>query len=160
MSDLAGNDISWAIRKRRVAANPQAIYSKLGDLLCEQGRFGQKTQGGWYDYRANDRTAHPSELVGQLIRQHAQTLGIQQRQISDEEIVQRLVLSLANEGRKILRDGIAARASDIDIVYLKGYGFPTHRGGPMFYADRLGWDKVDELIHQFATGHQGNTWKI
>ena len=160
MSDLAGNDISWAIRKRRLAANPLAIYSKLGDLLCERGRFGQKTQAGWYDYRANDRTAHPSELVGQLIRQHAQTLGIKQRQISDEEIVQRLVLSLANEGRKILRDGIAARASDIDIVYLKGYGFPTHRGGPMFYADGIGWDKVDELIHQFAAGHQGKTWTI
>ncbi|WP_395009680.1 3-hydroxyacyl-CoA dehydrogenase NAD-binding domain-containing protein [Undibacterium sp.] len=159
MSDLAGNDISWAIRKRRVAANPQAIYSKLGDLLCEQGRFGQKTQAGWYDYQANDRTAHPSEFVGQLIKQHAQALGVKQRQISDEEIVQRLVLSLVNEGRKILRDGIAARASDIDIVYLKGYGFPSHRGGPMFYADGLGWDRVDDLIHQFALGHQGGTWQ-
>jgi 3-hydroxyacyl-CoA dehydrogenase len=159
MSDLAGNDISWAIRKRRVEANPQAIYSKLGDLLCEQGRFGQKTQAGWYDYHANDRTAHPSEFVGRLIQQHALTLGVKQRQISDEEIVQRLVLSLANEGRKILRDGIAARASDIDIVYLKGYGFPMHRGGPMFYASGLGWDKVDTLIHQFSTGHQGNTWQ-
>nr|WP_315481059.1 3-hydroxyacyl-CoA dehydrogenase NAD-binding domain-containing protein [uncultured Undibacterium sp.] len=160
MSDLAGNDISWAIRKRRLAANPQAIYSKLGDLLCEQGRFGQKTQAGWYDYQANDRTAHPSELVNQIIRQHAQTLGVLQRQINDEEVVQRLVLALANEGRKILRDGIAARASDIDIVYLKGYGFPLHRGGPMFYADGLGWDKVDALLMQFQHGHQGGTWVL
>ncbi|MBC3830568.1 enoyl-CoA hydratase/isomerase family protein [Undibacterium amnicola] len=160
MSDLAGNDISWAIRKRRHAANPQAIYSKLGDLLCEQGRFGQKTQAGWYDYQANDRTAHPSELVHQIIKQHAQTLGVTQRQINDEEIVQRLVLALANEGRKILRDGIAARASDIDIVYLKGYGFPLHRGGPMFYANNLDWDKVDGLLQQFQQGHQGGTWLL
>lgn len=160
MNDLAGNDISWAIRKRRLAANPHAIYSKLGDLLCEQGRFGQKTQAGWYDYQANDRTAHPSELVVQMIRAHTEALGVVQRQISDEEIVQRLVLSLANEGRKILRDGIAARASDIDIVYLKGYGFPLHRGGPMFYADNLGWDKVESLLQQFQQGHQGGTWTL
>lgn len=160
MNDLAGNDISWAIRKRRLAANPHAIYSKLGDLLCEQGRFGQKTQAGWYDYQANDRTAHPSDLVVQMIRAHAKALGGVQRQISDEEIVQRLVLSLANEGRKILRDGIAARASDIDIVYLKGYGFPLHRGGPMFYADNLGWDKVESLLQQFQQGHQGGTWTL
>jgi 3-hydroxyacyl-CoA dehydrogenase len=87
-------------------------------------------------------------------------LGVAQRQISDEEIVQRLVLALANEGRKILRDGIAARASDIDIVYLKGYGFPLHRGGPMFYADHLGWDKVDNLLQQFQSGHRGETWVL
>lgn len=158
MNDLAGNDISWAIRKRRLAANPNAIYSKLGDLLCEQGRFGQKTQAGWYDYQVGDRTAHPSDLVMQMICAHAQALGVVQRHISDEEIVQRLVLSLANEGRKILRDGIAARSSDIDIVYLKGYGFPLHRGGPMVYAENIGWDKVDILLHHFQQGHQGNTW--
>lgn len=158
MSDLAGNDISWAIRKRRVAANPNAIYSKLGDLLCEQGRFGQKTQAGWYDYQPNDRSAYPSELVVELIRQHSLQMAIPQRDISDTEIVQRLVLALANEGRKILQDGIAARSSDIDIVYLKGYGFPLHRGGPMFYADHLGWDTVDALIAQFAAGHRGETW--
>jgi 3-hydroxyacyl-CoA dehydrogenase len=160
MSDLAGNDISWAIRKRRLTANPDAIYSKLGDLLCEQGRFGQKTQAGWYDYQPNDRSAYPSELVVQMIRQHSHDMAIPQRDISDTEIVQRLVLALANEGRKILRDGIAARSSDIDIVYLKGYGFPLHRGGPMFYADHLGWDTVDALIAQFAAGHQGQTWLV
>jgi 3-hydroxyacyl-CoA dehydrogenase len=83
---------------------------------------------------------------------------VPQRQISDEEIVQRLVLALANEGRKILRDGIAARASDIDLVYLKGYGFPIHRGGPMYFAESLGWEKVDQLLQQFQQGHQGQTW--
>lgn len=158
MNDLAGNDISWAIRKRRIAANPSAIYSKLGDRLCEMGRFGQKTKAGWYDYQANDRTAYSSDIVNQMIHAHARELGVPQRQISDEEIVQRLVLALANEGRKILRDSIAARASDIDLVYLKGYGFPMHRGGPMYFAESLGWEKVDQLLQQFQQGHQGQTW--
>lgn len=160
MNDLAGNDISWAIRQRRRAANPESIYSSLGDLLCEQGRFGQKRQAGWYDYQANERTAHPSALVNNMIQQHAREMQIPQRQISDEEIVQRLVLSLANEGRKILRDGIAARSSDIDVVYWKGYGFPNVRGGPMFYAEQLGWNQVDARIAEYASGHRGNTWTL
>ncbi|MBR7798570.1 3-hydroxyacyl-CoA dehydrogenase NAD-binding domain-containing protein [Undibacterium fentianense] len=160
MNDLAGNDISWAIRKRRLAANPQLIYSKLGDILCEQGRFGQKSRAGWYDYHEGDRTAYPSIIVEEIIRQHANALGIPQRQIGAEEIVQRLVLALANEGRKILLDKIAARSSDIDLVYLKGYGFPAYRGGPMFYAEQMTWDQVDRLIRQFQTGHRGNTWTI
>lgn len=158
MNDLAGNDISWAIRQRRRAANPAVVYSKLGDLLCELGRYGQKTQAGWYDYRPNERTAYPSTIVEQFIKQYAHDTGIAQRQISDEEIVQRLVFALANEGRKILRDKIAVRASDIDIVYLKGYGFPAHRGGPMFYAESLKWDVVDTKIAEFARGHRGGTW--
>lgn len=160
MNDLAGNDISWAIRQRRRAANPAVVYSKLGDLLCELGRYGQKTQAGWYDYRPNERTAYPSTIVEQLIRQHAHDTGIAQRQINDDEIVQRLVLALANEGRKILRDKIAVRASDIDVVYLKGYGFPAHRGGPMFFAQSLGWDAVDTRIAEFARGHRGETWVV
>lgn len=160
MNDLAGNDISWAIRQRRRAANPNAIYSRLGDLLCEKGRYGQKTQAGWYDYRADDRTAYPSTMVEQMIKQYAHDKAIVQRKIGDEEIVLRLVLALANEGRKILRDKIAHRASDIDIVYLKGYGFPAYRGGPMFFAQQLGWDRVDELIRGYALGHQGETWGL
>lgn len=160
MNDLAGNDISWAIRQRRRAANPAVVYSKLGDLLCEQGRYGQKTQAGWYDYRPNERTAYPSTKVEQFIRQHAHDMGFAQRQVSDEEIVQRLVFALANEGRKILRDKIAVRASDIDVVYLKGYGFPTHRGGPMFYAQSVGWEMLDARINEFAQGHRGATWVL
>lgn len=160
MNDLAGNDISWAIRQRRRAANPDALYSKLGDLLCEEGRYGQKTQAGWYDYRPNERIAYPSPHVEQMIRQHAHDHGFIQRQISDEEIVNRLVLALANEGRKLLRDKIAVRASDIDVVYLKGYGFPAHRGGPMFYAEKLGWDVVDAKLAEFSRGHRGASWII
>jgi 3-hydroxyacyl-CoA dehydrogenase len=160
MSDLAGNDISWAIRKRRRQNNPQAIYSGLGDLLCEQGRYGQKTNAGWYDYQVNDRTAYPSEVVNQMIKQHANELGVMPRQVSDEEIVQRLVFSLVNEGEKLLLDGIAARSSDIDVVYLKGYGFPLHRGGPMFYADSVGKENVHMAIEKFALGHRGETWKL
>lgn len=159
VSDLAGNDISWAIRKARRISKPNEIYSDLGDLLCEQGRFGQKTQAGWYDYQVGDRTAQPSTAVANMIRDYAQKNGFKQRLISDQEIVERLVFALANEGRKILKDGIAARSSDIDIVYLKGYGFPKHRGGPMFYAELVGWEYVDAAIDAFSKGHRGSTWK-
>ncbi|WMW78906.1 3-hydroxyacyl-CoA dehydrogenase NAD-binding domain-containing protein [Undibacterium cyanobacteriorum] len=158
MSDLAGNDISWAVRKARKLSKPDEIYSALGDLLCEAGRFGQKTKAGWYDYQDNDRTAYPSEFVLVLIRQHALEQGYAQREVGDEEIVQRLVLALANEGRKIVEEGIAARASDVDVVYLKGYGFPKHRGGPMFYAQTLGWETVSQKLREFASGHRGETW--
>lgn len=159
MSDLAGNDISWAVRKARKLSKPDEVYSELGDRLCEMGRFGQKTQAGWYDYRENDRTAYPSTLVEEMIRQHAIEKGFTQRQISDDEIVERLVFALVNEGRKILNDGIASRASDIDIVYLKGYGFPKHRGGPMFWAESFGWETLNSKIQQFSNGHRGNTWR-
>ncbi|MBC3879981.1 enoyl-CoA hydratase/isomerase family protein [Undibacterium sp. LX40W] len=158
VSDLAGNDISWAIRKARRISKPDEIYSDLGDLLCEQGRFGQKTQAGWYDYTAGDRTAHPSALVANMIGDYSQKNGFKQRSISDQEIVERLIFALANEGRKILEDKIAARSSDIDVVYLKGYGFPRHRGGPMFYAELVGWDYVDAAIDTFSRGHRGETW--
>lgn len=158
VSDLAGNDISWAIRKARRIAKPHEIYSDLGDILCEKGRFGQKTQAGWYDYHAGDRTAYPSELVNAMIRDYANEKGFVQRDISDEEIVERLVFALVNEGRKILVDKIAARASDIDVVYLKGYGFPKHRGGPMFYAEVVGQNYVQAAIERFSKGHRGATW--
>ncbi|MBY0573083.1 MAG: enoyl-CoA hydratase/isomerase family protein [Undibacterium sp.] len=160
MSDLAGNDVSWAIRKHRRQIDPTVVYSRLGDLLCEQGRFGQKTKAGWYDYHEQDRTALPSETVAQLIKQHAQELQVEQRVIADEEIVQRLVFALVNEGAKILHEGIASRASDIDLVYVKGYGFPAFRGGPMYYAQNLGWDKIAAVIGQFAQGYRGNTWVL
>lgn len=158
MNDLAGNDISWAIRKRRREQNPQALYSRLGDLLCEQARYGQKTNAGWYDYREGERKAIPSAWVENLIQTHATEQGFLQRAIEDEEIVERLVFALANEGRKIRKEGIAMRASDIDIVYLKGYGFPKHHGGPMYYTENLGWDYLDQKIAVFAQGHRGESW--
>ena len=150
MGDLAGNDIGWAIRKRRYQEKPDMKYSKTADLLCELGRFGQKTGAGWYDYQAGKRDAIPSQLVVDMVEKHRKDMGITPRKISDEEIVQRLVYSLVNEAAHILEEGIASRASDIDMVYLTGYGFPIHRGGPMQYADTVGLFNVAQSMKRFA----------
>jgi len=150
MGDLAGNDIGWAIRKRRYVEKPDLRYSKTADLLCEMGRFGQKTGAGWYDYAPGKRDAIPSEVVVKMVEEHRKALGITPRKISDEEIVQRLVYSLVNEAAKILEEGIASKASDIDMVYLTGYGFPLWRGGPMCYADQQGLFNVAQTMKRFA----------
>ncbi|NBW50680.1 MAG: 3-hydroxyacyl-CoA dehydrogenase [Betaproteobacteria bacterium] len=150
MGDLAGNDIGWAIRKRRYLEKPHMKYSKTADLLCEKGRFGQKTGAGWYDYVPGKRDAIPNAEVVAMIEEHRKALGITPRKISDEEIVQRLVFSLVNEAAHILEEGIAAKASDIDIVYIFGYGFPAHRGGPMNYADEVGLFNVVQAMNRFA----------
>ncbi len=150
MGDLAGNDIGWAIRKRRYEEKPGMKYSKTADLLCEIGRFGQKTGAGWHDYLPGKRDAIPSALVVEMIDKHRKSLGIEPRKISDDEIVQRLVYSLVNEGAHILEDGIASKASDIDMVYITGYGFPFHRGGPMLYADQVGLFNVVQAMKRFA----------
>jgi 3-hydroxyacyl-CoA dehydrogenase len=150
MGDLAGNDIGWAIRKRRYVEKPAMRYSKTADLLCEMGRYGQKTGAGWYDYQPGKRDAMPSAVVVKMIEDHRQSLGITPRQISDDEIVHRLVYSLVNEAARILEEGIASKASDIDMVYLTGYGFPLHRGGPMCYADQQGLFNVVQAMKRFA----------
>ncbi len=150
MSDLAGNDIGWAIRKRRYVEMPQMKYSKTADLLCEQGRFGQKTGAGWYDYVPGKRDAVPSAQVVKMIEDHRAALGITPRKISEDEIVQRLVYALINEGARILEDGIANKSSDIDIVYIYGYGFPVHRGGPINYANEVGLFNVVRAMQRFA----------
>jgi 3-hydroxyacyl-CoA dehydrogenase len=150
MSDLAGNDIGWAIRKRRYVEKPEIRYSRIADRLCEMGRFGQKTGAGWYDYQPGKRDAIPSPVVEKMIEDHRRELGITPRAIGDEEIVQRLVFALVNEGAKILEEGIASKASDIDMVYLTGYGFPLHRGGPMCYADTFGLFNVVQAMKRFA----------
>ena len=149
MGDLAGNDIGWAIRKRRAQERPNMLYSRTADKLCELGRFGQKTGAGWYDYKEGKRDAIPSELVVKMIEDHRKELGVTPRKISDEEIVQRLVFALVNEGARILEDGIASKASDIDMVYLTGYGFPIQRGGPMLYADQVGLFNVVQAMKRF-----------
>ncbi|KQP38864.1 3-hydroxyacyl-CoA dehydrogenase NAD-binding domain-containing protein [Pseudorhodoferax sp. Leaf274] len=151
MGDLAGNDIGWAIRKRRYVEKPGMKYSKTADLLCERGRFGQKTGAGWYDYVAGKRDAVPNAEVVKMIEEHRKALGITPRKISDEEIVQRLVFALVNEAAHILEEGIANKASDIDVVYIFGYGFPVHRGGPMLYADQVGLFNVVQAMQRFAT---------
>jgi 3-hydroxyacyl-CoA dehydrogenase len=150
MGDLAGNDIGWAIRKRRAQERPNMLYSRSADKLCELGRFGQKTGAGWYDYQPGKRDAIPSKLVEDMVAEHRKSLGIEPRRIADEEIVQRLVFALVNEGARILEEGIAARASDIDLVYITGYGFPIHRGGPMLYADQVGLFNVVQAMKRFA----------
>ncbi|TDK68620.1 3-hydroxyacyl-CoA dehydrogenase NAD-binding domain-containing protein [Sapientia aquatica] len=160
MGDLAGNDISYAIRKRRAIEKPDMVYSKTADKLCDLGRFGQKTGAGWYDYQPGDRTAHPSELVRQLIEQHSTEIGLTRRTISDQEIAERLIYALVNEAAFILEEGIAQRASDIDMVYLSGYGFPLHLGGPMLYADTIGLANVEKAIRHYAQGHYGNVWEV
>ena len=158
MGDLAGNDIGWAIRKRRYVQKPEVTYSKTADLLCELGRYGQKTGAGWYDYKAGDRKAYPNAAVNEMIVKHSADIGVERRKISDEEIVERLVYALVNEGAHILEEGIAMRASDIDMVYLTGYGFPVFRGGPMFYADTVGLYNVKAAIEKYAKGRHGDAW--
>jgi 3-hydroxyacyl-CoA dehydrogenase len=161
VGDLAGNDIGWHVRKRRYAERPGYIFSKLPDKLCELGRFGQKTGAGWYDYPDGSRKPQRSALVDELIATHRREIGITPRKIDDREIVDRLVYALVNEGAKILEEKIAARASDIDVVYLTGYGFPLSRGGPMFHADLVGLYDVRRRMLQFATNPHGDPefWK-
>jgi 3-hydroxyacyl-CoA dehydrogenase len=150
MSDLAGNDIGWAIRKRRYVEKPEVVYSKIADRLCELGRFGQKTGMGWYRYVPGRRDALPDSEVDAMIAAYRSERGIVPRKIADDEIVERCIYALVNEGARILDEGIALRASDIDMVYLAGYGFPLHRGGPMLYADMVGPYNVVRSIERFA----------
>jgi 3-hydroxyacyl-CoA dehydrogenase len=159
MGDLAGLDIGWDIRKRRYKERPDFAYSKIADKVCELGRFGQKTGKGWYRYEAGSRKPLPDPEVEKLIDSYRTENELKPRTISDEEIVERLIYALVNEGAKILEEGIALRASDIDMVYLTGYGFPPYRGGPMFYADTVGLAKVLERIESFSKGYQGQVWK-
>ncbi|MHB8830183.1 MAG: 3-hydroxyacyl-CoA dehydrogenase, partial [Syntrophales bacterium] len=159
MNDLAGNDISWYVRKRRYVEHPEMLYSKMADILCEKGRFGQKTSAGWYDYKPGDRKAYPSEWVHDMIVNYTQDIGIERKQISSQEIVERLVYTLINEAAYILEEGIAQRASDIDIVYVAGYGFPLYRGGPMFYADTVGLPNVVKAMGEYAQGRHWELWQ-
>ena len=159
VGDLAGLDVGWYIRKRQAATRPAHLrYSKVADQVCELGRFGQKNGAGWYRYEAGNRNPIPDPVVEDLIVKASKEAGIQRRQITDQEIVERCIYALVNEGAEILEEGIALRASDIDIVYIYGYGFPRFRGGPMFYADTVGLDKVLESVKRFHAAH-GEFWK-
>jgi len=154
MSDLAGNDVGWYIRKRRYVEKPDVVYSKIADRLCELGRFGQKTGLGWYRYEAGRRDAIRDPAVDELIGRYRKEMGIAPRKIADDEIVERCILALVNEGARILEEGIAQRASDIDMVYLTGYGFPLYRGGPMLYGDMLGlYNVVRSMARLAANAH-------
>ncbi|MEA1674867.1 3-hydroxyacyl-CoA dehydrogenase NAD-binding domain-containing protein [Nitrospirillum sp. BR 11163] len=163
MMDLAGNDIGRAIRAGRKALGDERAYSTFPDKICALGRFGQKTGKGYYQYDPTTRARETDPEVDALAQAHAkevaQKFGLSPRVIGDEEIVARCLLALANEGAALLGEGIAQRASDIDVVYLNGYGFPAHKGGPMFHADSLGLENVLRLMEGFLDGYQGQFWK-
>jgi len=159
MYDMAGNDIGFEIRKRRAKERPDFVYGKFADRIAEKGWFGQKTGRGWYKYEPGNRKPIPDPEVEEMLQAYRKEMGYKTRPISDEEIVERCMYALANEGAHILEEGIALRASDIDMVYLTGYGFPPYRGGPMFYADTVGLDKVLAAIERFQKGYQGAQWK-
>jgi 3-hydroxyacyl-CoA dehydrogenase len=159
MSDLAGNDIGWHIRKRRALERPEFAYSKIPDRLCERGRFGQKTGSGFYRYETGSRAPVPDPVVTKLIEDYRAEARIKPRTITDGEIVERCIFALVNEGARILEEGIALRAVDIDIVYLAGYGFPRYRGGPMFFADAVGLAAVIAAMHKYRNGYHGECWE-
>ena len=153
MGDLAGLDVSWRIRQGRGLPErlPEgARYCGIPDLICEKGRFGQKTGAGYYKYETGDRTRYPDPEIETLIVNYSKEKGIERRDISREEIVERSMYALINEGARILEEGIAQRASDIDVIYVYGYGFPAYLGGPMFYADTVGVDKVYKRVCEFS----------
>jgi 3-hydroxyacyl-CoA dehydrogenase len=158
VGDLAGLDIGWAGRKRRAAENPAAYQRVIADAICEQGRYGQKTGAGWYRYEAGARDPIPDPLVADIIEQFRQSRGINARKISDDEVIERCVYALVNEGARILDEKIAARASDIDVVYLNGYGFPQHRGGPMLHADIVGLPNVVRSLKRFGAEPGAEAW--
>ena len=158
-SDLAGLDVGWRIRKGHPKPPPGTRYSgAVADRLAEMGRYGQKTNAGFYRYEAGSRTPIPDPEVEAIIVQVSKELGIERRKVQDDEILERCIYSMINEGAKILDEGIALRASDIDTVWINGYGFPAHRGGPMFYGDTVGLPKIHERIREFHTRH-GKVWE-
>jgi 3-hydroxyacyl-CoA dehydrogenase len=158
VGDLSGLDIGWANRKRLAPTRPAHLrYSRVADVICEMGRFGQKTGAGWYRYESASRTPIEDPEVETIIRRCAAEAGIRQRVVTDEEIVERTMYALINEGAKILEEGMALRASDIDLVYCNGYGFPTWRGGPMHFAATVGIGRVAERVKQFHA-EQGPWW--
>ena len=161
MGDLAGIDVGWRIRKglRERGELPKGRYAgNIADKLAEMGRFGQKTGAGYYKYESGSRAPVPDPLVEELIVKESKAQGIQRRKIADEEILARCIYPMINEGAKILQEGIAIRASDIDTIWINGYGFPAYRGGPMFYADTVGVKKVHDAIVKFR-GEHGAVWE-
>ena len=158
MGDLAGLDIGWATRKRKAAEAGVPHVPTVADKLCELGRFGQKTGSGWYRYASGVRDALPDPAVDELLTQYRAEHGVTPRKISDEEVVQRCIFALVNEGARILEEGIAVRASDVDLVYLNGYGFPAHRGGPLCYANEIGLFNVARTLQGFAAEAGAFDW--
>ncbi len=158
VNDMSGLDVSYDTRKRRAAADPNYRGLPIADRLVEMGRKGQKTGAGWYRYEPGDRTPHVDPEVHKVIKEVAEEHGFEQRTFSDEEILHRLLFSSINEICKILEEGKAIRASDADVMWLNGFGFPRYRGGPMYWADTIG---AQEIYNQIAAWHQrfGERWR-
>jgi 3-hydroxyacyl-CoA dehydrogenase len=161
MGDLAGLDVSYKSRKDRDPKTFDGRVTRSADLLVEMGRMGQKTQAGYYDYAPGDRTPRPSPVVVEIIERVSKELGITRRSLSDEEIVERCFLALMNVGCEVLREGVAYRSSDIDIVYLYGYGFPAYRGGPMFWAEHeVGLKTALQKLQKYSAETGGQWLKV
>jgi 3-hydroxyacyl-CoA dehydrogenase len=159
MGDLTGLDVGWRIRKRRHAESPPVgRYSKVADTLCEMGRYGQKTGAGYYRYESGNRTPIPDPLVDEIIANCAREAGIERREITDEEILQRCMYPLVNEAAKILDEGIATRPGDVDVVWVYGYGFPAWRGGPLRWADSVGLQTIVDAMLEYERAH-GEVWR-
>jgi 3-hydroxyacyl-CoA dehydrogenase len=156
-ADLSGLDIGYDSRQRRAQQNPNFRKMPIADKIVELGRLGQKTGAGWFRYEKGDRTPHPDPEVHRIIKETAAEMGIAQREFSDEEILRRLLFASVNEACKILEEGKAYRASDIDVMWLNGFGFPRYRGGLMYWADGIG---VKEVYRQIQQWHQqyGERW--
>ncbi|MGE4337427.1 MAG: 3-hydroxyacyl-CoA dehydrogenase NAD-binding domain-containing protein [Pigmentiphaga sp.] len=158
--DLAGNDVGYQTRKAQIATRPNdRRYNDIILHLCDLGRLGQKAGKGWYRYEKGDRTPHRDPEVEQFIADYSAKLGIERRTISEDEILKRCLFGMINEGARLLEQGIALRASDIDIVYITGYGFPKQHGGPMYFADRLGLDQVHADIQRLHEEQGGAYWE-
>jgi 3-hydroxyacyl-CoA dehydrogenase len=161
MSDLAGLDVGYKSRKDRDPNSFDGRVSRSADLLVEMGRMGQKTQAGYYDYAPGDRTPRPSAVVAEVIEKVSKEYGITRREFSDEEIVERCFLALMNVGCEVLSEGVAYRSSDIDVVYLYGYGFPAYRGGPMFWAENeVGLKTALEKLRKYSAATGGKWLKV
>ena len=158
MGDLAGLDIGYATRKRKYAEAGVPMVKVVADLLVEAGRMGQKTGAGWYRYEAGKRDPIPDTVTDELLSQYRTSNGIQSRKVPDQEVIERCMFALVNEGARILGEGIAQRASDIDLVYLSGYGFPVRHGGPMLYADTVGLSTVVDALRRFAAAPGAEPW--
>jgi 3-hydroxyacyl-CoA dehydrogenase len=154
MGDLAGLDVGWRIRQQQAATRPPHLrYSTVADHVCELGRFGQKTGAGWFRYEEGSRTPIPDPIVDELILKISQENGLTRREVGDQEILERCMYPLVNEGAKILEEGLAQRASDIDVIWMYGYGFPRFRGGPMFWADLVGVQTIYDTMSRLHDEH-------
>ena len=153
--DLAGGDIGWNLRQRRAIEQPDRPYSKIPDRICEMGRYGQKTNAGYYLYTSEARQGLRDPEIEALIVAHSATIGLARREIAPAEIVERCHLVIINEAARLLEEGIASCASDIDGIYVNAYGFPAAKGGPLFQADLIGLPNVLDRICNYRRGHQG-----